>query len=616
MERGPKKRKRGHYKTYLNPKSQFQLPRTTSRACLQSDTNTSVPLSSDDSGSDTERADPPSRTASVKSWESDVDSPGSGRPESDEDFAESDNEPATSSVDSSADSALTAPRAAPEEQEQRNSADVLSQDFPASEPDAPSDDEAPLRDSIASFSDADDPSLFDEDEEEVILDHHVPQQGFPGDSLTLDDDMRGERAGGATKYPVQEVEPTERTELQMLNDMEIALKGGAAVHGVKTVSPLISLPHFNIVWSFVPDYMHCILLGVARQFLELWFNSDSPCSISRQQHIVDHRLMSVKPPRDVRRMPRPTKERRWWKAKELENWVLCYSVPVLRGILDKAYMQHWACLVEALHIMLQRTISPAELAIAEELLLEFHVRAEVLFGKSVMTFNMHQLTHIIKSVRHWGPLWAHSAFPFEAGNGNLKGAVKAANGIAHQVCRVLQMENIVVELEGLAVNRSVAEYCSSFDGTSTQKSILSSDGFRFFGRGSQHAPAGLQPSHHETNLEFTKYRRMLANGSIITDSMYASNKRTDSSVVELQDGCFVIIEGIYHGSDNKGYISARKLSCSPVKYNLVTMHHVLKVNRKAANATLIQCSQISKVVVFVDLESASYVCLPPSSFTL
>ncbi|XP_037525297.1 uncharacterized protein LOC119402235 [Rhipicephalus sanguineus] len=918
MERGPKKRKREPYKTYLGPKSQFLLPRSTARSCLQSDTSTRVPLSSDDADSDTERADPPSRTASEKSWESDVDSPGE-RSESDEDFPESDNEPATSSVDqlgSSAGSTLTAPAAAPEAQEQRNSGHT-SQDFPARLPDAPSDEEAPLQDSIASFSDADDPSLFDEDEEDVILDDHAPQQGFPGDSLRLDDDMqaapdpltepdpyckarfgdlftdivtekvvlskgdillmalkhavknnltltgltslidlinrifdkpilphpryhlhkllnktgttmtffffcpkcfshigsvqtnsylkclecnhttfvsslsdapffvtldvesqhqrllkdcdlldltkplppnrtfsdiwdgkmyrtfvaatqhcgprisfslnadgtplfkssgtsiwpiqlivnelppqqrmsklvlaalwfwkekpnmalfqgtfvekmnelcekgvelqrqgkveqykvycicssvdsvarapmqgvtqfngyfgcnwclqKGERAGGATKYPVQEVEPPERTELQMLTDMEVALKGGVAVHGVKTVSPLISLPHFNIVWSFVPDYMHCVLLGVARQFLELWFNSDSECSISRQQHIVDHRLMSIKPPMDVRRMPRPTEERKWWKAKELENWLLCYSVPVLHGILDKAYLQHWACLVEALHIMLQHTISPAELAIAEELFLEFHVRAEVLFGKSFMTFNMHQLTHIVKSVRLWGPLWTHSAFPFEAGNGSLKGAVKAANGIAHQVCRVLQMDNMVVELQDLAVNPSVAEYCASFDGTSTQKSTLSCDGFRFFGRGSQHAPAGLQSSRHGTTLEFTKYRRMLTKGSIITDSMYASNKRTDSSVVILQDGCFSVIEGIYHGSDNKAYISTRKLSCTPVKYNLVTMCHVLKVNRKAANTSLIQCSEISQVVVFVDLESASYVCLPPSSVTL
>lgn len=32
--------------------------------------------------------------------------------------------------------------------------------------------------------------------------------------------QKGERPGGAKKYPVQEVEPKEQTEVQMINDME------------------------------------------------------------------------------------------------------------------------------------------------------------------------------------------------------------------------------------------------------------------------------------------------------------------------------------------------------------------------------------------------------------
>lgn len=101
-----------------------------------------------------------------------------------------------------------------------------------------------------------------------------------------------------------------------------------------------------------------------------------------------------------------------------------------------------------------------------------------------------------------------------------------------------------------------------------------------------------------------------------TDCTYTSNKRTNSSVVELQNGSFVVIDAIYHGSDNNAYISARKLSCSPVKYNFVTMRHVLKVNRTAASTSVIQRAQIKRIVVLVALESGAYVCLTPSSFTV
>nr|XP_037269998.1 uncharacterized protein LOC119161561 isoform X2 [Rhipicephalus microplus]XP_037285845.1 uncharacterized protein LOC119178705 isoform X2 [Rhipicephalus microplus] len=293
--------------------------------------------------------------------------------------------------------------------------------------------------------------------------------------------QKGERAGGSTKYPVQPLNPTERTESQMVEDMMTAVREGVTVNGVKTASPLIGLPYFNIVSGFVPDYMHCILLGVARQFLDLWFESSGYAySLSRKQNMVDERLLAIRPPRDVKRLPRATKERRWWKAKELENWILYYSIPVLHGILERRYLEHWACLVEALHIMLQRSIETAEVNRAEKLLLEFHVRSEMLFGKAFMTYNMHQLTHIVKSIHDWGPLWAHSAFPFESGNGSLKEAIKAANGIPHQLCRVLQIENTVMELQDLTASPSVVLYCNSFDAKVTHKSKSSSDGTRFF----------------------------------------------------------------------------------------------------------------------------------------
>jgi len=37
------------------------------------------------------------------------------------------------------------------------------------------------------------------------------------------------------------------------------------------------MPYFDIVWGFIPDYVHAVLLGVIRQFTELLLNnSDQP----------------------------------------------------------------------------------------------------------------------------------------------------------------------------------------------------------------------------------------------------------------------------------------------------------------------------------------------------
>lgn len=137
-----------------------------------------------------------------------------------------------------------------------------------------------------------------------------------------------------------------------------------------------------------------------------------------------------------------------------------------------------------------------------------------------MMYDMHQLTHIVKSIHDWGPLWAHSAFPFESGNGSLKEAIEAANGIPHQLCRVLQIENTVIELQDLAVSPSVVQYCNSFDAKVTQKSKSSSDGTRFFGSGTPIPPA--RSSHEqEISQPSVQYRRMMVNNSILTDCSYA-----------------------------------------------------------------------------------------------
>ncbi|XP_049528985.1 uncharacterized protein LOC125947754 [Dermacentor silvarum] len=320
----------------------------------------------------------------------------------------------------------------------------------------------------------------------------------------------GERVAGATRYPVEKDEPPERTENEILKDAEIAVMQGQSERGVKTVSPLLNLPQFHIIWGFVPDYMHCVLLGVARQFLEMWLG-DTHCDfyIGRQRESIDARLAALAPPREVRRSPRPTKERKWWKAKEFENWILFYSLPVLDGILNKSCIRHWACLVEALHILLMRSITSSDLVRAEELLLEFHVVAQVLYGKRCMTFNLHQVTHIAKSVRHWGPLWAHSAFPFEAGNGTLKAVVKAANGIPHQICRMIQVEGLTEQLTNMTTEARVYNYCTSLDITVTQKTVAISENVHLFGRGVPYQTSSLSAT--DASTVFVQYPRMLRN---------------------------------------------------------------------------------------------------------
>ena len=80
-----------------------------------------------------------------------------------------------------------------------------------------------------------------------------------------------------------------------------------------------------------------------------------------------------------------------WKASELRNWLLFYSLPLLHGFLPPLYLHHFALLVCAMHILLQGKIALSHIDAAELMLNEFYVMMPELYGESSCTPNVHSL---------------------------------------------------------------------------------------------------------------------------------------------------------------------------------------------------------------------------------
>ncbi|KAG0415915.1 hypothetical protein HPB47_006913 [Ixodes persulcatus] len=173
--------------------------------------------------------------------------------------------------------------------------------------------------------------------------------------------------------------------------------------------------------------------------------SDSTTTISR--------LLAIKPPHCVTRLPRSLNERSFWKASEWRHWLLFYALPCLEEILPLEYWKHFSKLSEAIHMLLRETITPHDIKRAEELLHDFVGRCEGLYGVASLTFNVHQLLHLPNSVRQLGPLWAQSAFVFEGGNGKLVKLVSAAKGLPDQIVERVVMSQ---QLECVLANHDLA----------------------------------------------------------------------------------------------------------------------------------------------------------------
>ena len=90
------------------------------------------------------------------------------------------------------------------------------------------------------------------------------------------------------------------------------------VNGFKAPSPLLQLSSFDLPKGIAIDYMHGICLGVVKTMVDLWFdstNSTHSWYCGNRLHEVDKRLLQIKPPNIITRVPRSVEgHRKHWKG--------------------------------------------------------------------------------------------------------------------------------------------------------------------------------------------------------------------------------------------------------------------------------------------------------------
>ncbi|XP_025836088.1 uncharacterized protein LOC112906353 [Agrilus planipennis] len=233
------------------------------------------------------------------------------------------------------------------------------------------------------------------------------------------------------------------------NHEDTLLHADACDKGIKGYSNLCDIPYFNIIDNFAPDWMHCVALGVCKQFAKLWFDSqyhEELFYVGRQTAFVDSILSSYKPNSEISRTPRAISDRLKWRAHEWAIWLLFYSLPILKSVLPKKYVDHWALLVNSISILLETSVMRSKLVLAERDLLQFVNDVPTLYSVEHVSFNIRLLLHLTNSVFKWGPLWTHSMFPYEDFNKELKSLVKSSQGVSLQICNTFQQKCALVRL--------------------------------------------------------------------------------------------------------------------------------------------------------------------------
>ncbi len=394
------------------------------------------------------------------------------------------------------------------------------------------------------------------------------------------------------------------------------------VKGVKSVSPLFLLKKygFDMARGFPVDYMHCVLLGIERQFIELWTDSkyhESKWHMTAADiNAIDKALLAIKPPCDIKRFPRSIKLAGKWKANELRSFLLFYSAYVLQNVLNRAYFKHWLLLVHAMYYLLQEDISDQELALCERLLDKFVMETHTLYGIEQMSYNVHQLTHLVQCVRDCGPLWRTSSFPFESNNQQVlklfAGKTYVPQQIASNFVKLVLVKGIAkaASCNSDPIANEIVQTCmnSWLHGYPMAKSALFvSDSTTAIGNCAQtelsynqlRLVRSIDPHFSEKCLV---YQRVLIRGRSYCTELYGKNLKTHSYSVLLRDKRLVRIKSFaFDPCTSEMYIFCQLYRKSPYaslpSCGIQVSSHLYVVSLTETIVAIKPCDIVSKIVV-------------------
>ncbi|CAD6241492.1 GSCOCG00009289001-RA-CDS [Cotesia congregata] len=365
------------------------------------------------------------------------------------------------------------------------------------------------------------------------------------------------------KFSMTMIVPKERTDKSIKNQMvqTAEIQEGNDVMGVLGPSPLMNLDYFNIADGMSPDYIDAVLLGVIKEHTEILLSSlgeDYYVGNPNQLEVLNTRLSSFKHPTCITRSPPTLTDRKMWKATEWRSWLLFYSLICFKGILPQKYFDHLAILVEAIHILLSDKINYDELDMVDSMIIRYAVTYQEYFGKHAMTYNIHLLLHMVKSVLKLGPLSYHNTFIFENENQFLMKLPNNTKNITIQIARRYLFQKALSPLKSkINISGPFLQFCER-NLTGCLKNIFEIDGCILIDKGKEYYLNDNEQKLVNRLDKCKSFNRIIYNRKRYTSKSYCPWEKIDDSVILLKNDKIGIINNICyfnsHENEKKIYI--------------------------------------------------------------
>ncbi|XP_014298668.1 uncharacterized protein LOC103572023 isoform X5 [Microplitis demolitor] len=386
--------------------------------------------------------------------------------------------------------------------------------------------------------------------------------------------------------------------------------------------------------------MHCIDGGIVKKLLSLWFQptySNQRFSLTQVKGTIDERLTLIKPPRFVHRMPRSVDELiSHGKASELKAWLFYYSLPVLNGIMDPVYFNHYCLLVLGITLLNTNTVTNESTEIASNILFKFVRQFETLYGLQFCSINMHIIIHLPQCVRNLGPLWAYVCYYYEDLNGKILKNVHGTRHIDSQVAtshiQLLTMQRFIDELpEGPIRNfcfsrRYGVKICEKLS-----DSCYSVVTYKRFTDNALPNAVSQAIDHLSPMPRIQNYLRLLKKSKLYISQMYTRALQTQSSCVLYKSEGNYLLGSIYCFLKLTNCQCENRCQCLKFHYAVIQKysnekifkaidnddlpHEIFHIYRclKQDNFILVSVASLVTVCVEMSIENLLYVGIPVNS---
>jgi len=165
---------------------------------------------------------------------------------------------------------------------------------------------------------------------------------------------------------------------------------------------------------------------------------------NKQTVEIQNRIKRMDVPNTIGRLPiKIMSNAGSFTAEQWKNWTLIYSIYCLKGILPENHLKCWQTYVLACKYICKPIISATDINIADGLFLKFCKEIETLYGKLVITPNMHLHCHLKDVLLDHGPVPSFWCFSFERYNGILGSTTTNKRSVELQLMRRFKLSHFL-----------------------------------------------------------------------------------------------------------------------------------------------------------------------------